>query len=247
MYNETSSPVLTNVTFSGNTANFKGGAMINYNSSSPTLTNVTFSGNTANHGGGMYNWENSSPTLTNVTFSGNTVTGDGGGMYNWTSSNPVLTNVTFSGNTANAGGGGMYNNNSSPTLTNVIMWGDNASTDQEVYNGSSIPTISYSDIQGCGGSGSWVSACGADSDGNIESDPLFVDQSGGNLRLQLTSPAIDAGNNSAVPAGVTTDLDGKPRFVDISTVLDTGLGTAPIVDMGAYEAITSLYLPLILR
>jgi uncharacterized repeat protein (TIGR01451 family) len=58
----------------------------------------------------------------------------------------------------------------------------------------------------------------------------------GNLRLQFTSPAIDAGNNAAVPAGVTTDLDGNPRFVDIPAVPDTGNGTPPIVDMGAYEA-----------
>ena len=31
-----------------------GGGMYNYDSS-PTLTNVTFSGNSATHGGGMYN------------------------------------------------------------------------------------------------------------------------------------------------------------------------------------------------
>jgi hypothetical protein len=35
---------------------------------------------------------------------------------------------------------------------------------------------------------------------------------------------------------VTTDLDGNLRFVDIPTVSDTGNGTPPIVDMGAYEA-----------
>ncbi|GIV82964.1 MAG: hypothetical protein KatS3mg051_2318 [Anaerolineae bacterium] len=56
-----------------------------------------------------------------------------------------------------------------------------------------------------------------------------------NLRLQLTSPAIDAGNNVAVPITVTTDLDGNERFEDIPTVPDTGSGTPPIVDMGAYE------------
>jgi len=57
-----------------------------------------------------------------------------------------------------------------------------------------------------------------------------VDAANGDLRLQLTSPAIDAGNNAAVPPGVTTDLDGNPRFVDF-----TGRGNA-IVDMGAYES-----------
>ena len=59
-----------------------GGGMFN-DYSSPTLTNITFSGNSAEHlGGGMYN-DNSSPTLNTVTFSSNTsVAGDGGGMFN---------------------------------------------------------------------------------------------------------------------------------------------------------------------
>jgi hypothetical protein len=33
----------------------------------------------------------------------------------------------------------------------------------------------------------------------------------------------------------TTDLGGDPRFVDILSVIDTGNGAPPIVDMGAYE------------
>jgi len=34
---------------------------------------------------------------------------------------------------------------------------------------------------------------------------------------------------------VTTDLDGNARFVDDPYTPDTGSGTPPIVDMGAYE------------
>jgi len=249
MYTPYSSPTLMNVTFSGNSANY-GGGMYNYQSS-PTLTNVTFSGNSANYrGGGMYNDYQSSPTLTNVTFSGNSANYYyGGGMYNSRSSSPTLTNVTFSGNSANYYGGGMYNyNQSSPSLANVIMWGDTAQTGSEIYNYSSLPTISYSDIQNCGGSGaSWDTTCGTDGGGNIDADPLFVDADGidntpgtddDDLHLDTTSPCIDAGDNSAVPTGVTTDLDDNPRFVDIISVVDTGNGTPPIVDMGAYEVQT---------
>jgi predicted outer membrane repeat protein len=256
MGNESSSPTLTNVTFNGNSASY-GGGMENYFSSNPRLTNVTFSGNSAGSAGGGMDNERSSPTLTNVTFSGNTAN-FGGGMENYNSSNLTLTNVTFSGNSAAVYGGGMYNDSSSPTLTNVIMWGNTATNDgQGIYNIASNPTISYSNIQNCGSSsGFWVIACGTDGGHNIAGDPRFEDADGAdntpgtaddNLRLQLTSHCIDAGKNAAVPPGVTTDLDGNPRFVDIPTVPDTGSGTPPIVDMGAYEARLKVYLPLVLR
>jgi hypothetical protein len=58
----------------------------------------------------------------------------------------------------------------------------------------------------------------------------------GDLRLLPASPCIDAGNNSAVPSGITTDLTGNPRFAYVPGVADSGSGTAPIVDMGAYES-----------
>jgi len=208
MSNGSSNPTLTNVTFSGNSATEKGGGMSNYSGSNPTLTNVTFSGNSANFGGGMYSNDSSSPTLTNVTFSGNSAN-FGGGMVNDFGSNPTLTNVTFSGNSAIHYGGGMYNDTSNPTLTNVIMWGNTATNGQGIYNSSSTPLISYSNIQNCGSSsGFWVIACGTSGGGNIAGDPLFVDADGAdntlgtaddNLRLQLTSHCIDAGKNAAVP------------------------------------------------
>jgi hypothetical protein len=59
----------------------------------------------------------------------------------------------------------------------------------------------------------------------------------GDLRLTGGSPAIDAGDNAAPGlSGITTDLAGNPRFIDVPAAPDTGNGTAPIVDMGAYEA-----------
>ena len=92
----------------------------------------------------------------------------------------------------------------------------------------------------------------APSDHNISADPMFVrnpgpgldgqtataDDDRGDLRLQLTSPAIDAGINAAVPVGTTTDLAGGPRFCDVATTADTGSGAPPVVDMGAYEVLS---------
>jgi len=55
-----------------------------------------------------------------------------------------------------------------------------------------------------------------------------VDAPSGDLRLQPASPAIDAGDDTAVPAGITTDLDGNPRII----------GAA--VDMGAFETLPAV-------
>ena len=44
------------------------------------------------------------------------------------------------------------------------------------------------------------------------------------VTLVGATPAIDAGNNFAVPVGLDTDLDGLPRFADDPAVEDTGRG-----------------------
>ncbi len=56
-------------------------------------------------------------------------------------------------------------------------------------------------------------------------------------RLTANSPCIDAADNTAMLDGVTTDLDGNPRFLDVPETPDTGNGTLPIVDMGTYESL----------
>ena len=149
MFNDDSSPTITNITFSGNFANNCGGGMSNLASSSPKLTGVTFNGNSAGHsyasgfGGGMYN-EYGSPVLVNVTFHANStngVYGRGGGMYNFAGS-PTLTNVTFNGNTATNNGGGLYNLESNMTLAIVTFSANLASRNGGgMYNGSSSPTL----------------------------------------------------------------------------------------------------------
>ena len=163
MYNHTSSPTITNCTFSENSA-LDGGGMYSYNSSliitnctfsensvsrycggmynhtsSPTITNCTFSENSALDGGGMYSY-NSSPTITDCTFSGNSVSSYGGGMYN-NSSSPAITDCIFSGNSA-LDGGGMYNYNSTSQVTNCTFSGNSVSRwGGGMYNNSSSPTI----------------------------------------------------------------------------------------------------------
>jgi len=245
MYNEYSSPTVTNCTFTGQSA-VLGGAMRN-NSSSPTVTSCTFTSNSALVGGGMYNYDSSGLTVTNCTFAANMVTIYGGGMSNY-SSTPTVTNCIFSRNGAEEGGGGMYNYSSSPAVTNCtfsentcfsgfgdsmcnksdsyptvkncIFWNDVPPLSQVFSDGTEPLNISYSDVQ---------MQSGFTGPGNIDADPLFFDSSSGDLRLQSSnSPCVDTGdsNVSGLPA---TDLAGNPRIAD-----GDGNGTAT-VDMGAYE------------
>jgi hypothetical protein len=252
-----SSPSLTRVTFTRNYANY-GGGMYNrgyHGVSSPVLSDVIFIGNRGGQSaGGMLNFGykgTSSPSLTNVLFSGNYAS-FGGAMYNGGESGisiPILRNGTFSGNRANNGGGAMYNDGRSGgtcsiDIRNSILWDNKDRTGtgtitSSIENIGGYVTMTHSLLEGSGGSGSnWITISSfIDDGGNIDEDPLFIlpvnpnnaPTTEGNLRLQVDSPAIDAGDNNLV-TGVAADLDGTAR------IKDGDEDTYADVDMGAYEA-----------
>jgi hypothetical protein len=93
--------------------------------------------------------------------------------------------------------------------------------------------VIYSDVEG-GHAGA----------GNIDANPIFEGAASGNYRLRDTSPCIDAGDNTTIAPGSYRDLEGKSRRIDDPNTVDTGNGTAPIVDMGAYEFGDSLILDI---
>ena len=237
-YLDSGTSTLTNVTISGNTAAWGGGLYQSHGTS--MLTSVTISGNTASGNGGGAYLDSGTSMLTNVTISGNAAVW-GGGMYpSYGTLN--LTNVTISGNTAFGYGGGLFQWYGTSTLRNTIVARNTAGSGPDVYQ-STVGTLSGSNNLIGNGSGETSLING--SNGNLVGssispiDPLFVSMSGSNwtmwdLHLQATSPAINAGDNVWVPAGVTTDITGGARVIN---------GT---VDMGAYEfdrAPTDLLLP----
>jgi len=67
MFNNWSSPTITNCMFTVNSAEGGGGGMYNLFYDNANITNCTFSGNSASYGGGMFN-DHSNPTLTNCIF-----------------------------------------------------------------------------------------------------------------------------------------------------------------------------------
>jgi hypothetical protein len=213
-----SNPILINVMFSDNSASFVGGGMSN-ESSNPVLENVTFSGNSAFIGGGLANFS-SNPTLTNVTFGNNLGDNYGGGINNDASS-PVLTNVTFSGNFTYYGEGSAMNNEngSNPQIRDTIFWGNPAGTGgAQIHNTAGSPVIADSVIQG---------GCPAESicTNIITADPLLgaLGNYGGFATifpLLENSPAINAGNDATCAA---TDQRGVIRPLGAHC------------DMGSYE------------
>jgi hypothetical protein len=235
---------LFNVTFKSNHIHMGGGGMYNFQSS-PVLTNITFVSNWATYGGGLANYHSSNPVLTNAVFEDNYSVALGGGIYNQASS-PVIVNTTIGGeandlrgrvhsnllgNTSWSTGGGIYSTHfSEPEITNTIIWGNTALFDNQISNGgwrsdTVIYSVRYCDVKD-----------GFAGEKNIDSDPKFEDPASGNLSLQQSSKAINAGLNSAVPEGVSTDRVGNPRLI------------GNMVDMGAYESTySSIYLPLVIR
>jgi len=88
-------------------------------------------------------------------------------------------------------GGGIHCIGSSLSLLNCILW---YNSPQGIKISSSSVSVSYSDIDG-----GWTG------EGNINSDPIFVDPGNDDFHLQPGSPCIDAGN----PATQYNDPDGS--------------------------------------
>jgi hypothetical protein len=206
--------------------------------------------NQAGGGGGVWCWWPAKAMVTNCVLSNNLATAAGAGAYGCFLNNCVLisnvvhfdagwgslggggayysdlTNCTLVGNSAWKGGGAHSSGlNNCTIIGNQAMFGG---VGGGTYGGTLRNCIVYDNTApndpNC--SGGTLSYCctlplPTNGVGNITNDPAFLDQVGGNFRLQSNSPCINAGNNSYV--SLATDLDGNPRIVG---------GT---VDIGAYE------------
>ena len=245
------SPTFTDVKFLGNSATglsgSSGGAFITRardgGTARPSTVNSIFSGNSAAIDGGAVD-------VRTQTNQGNPI------------AEPTFTNVTFTGNEADKSGGAISvrreasNGTASPTFTNTILWnntadadGNGSGTDDEIYVSDASASASYSIIGG--GCPSGVS-CGTNL---LDENPQFAGSNDGagpdgtfgtsddDLRLQGpgsgggASPAIDAGDNSAISEG--NDIGGNKRNYDVSGVSNTGNtpnGGLP-VDFGAHESL----------
>ena len=112
---------------------------------SPVVRNVRFIANTAQFGGGMGTISFAAPFLQNVSFIENAASlradcnepglcaGDGGGMYNVVSG-PTLEHVTFIGNDAENNGGALVNRGSPIIMTHSLFLDNRAVRGGAIYN-----------------------------------------------------------------------------------------------------------------
>ena len=249
IYCSQSNPSFEIVKILSNSASGGGGGIYSVNSS-PTLCNVIISGNSAGTGGGIY-FSNSNAIIINASINSNYSSNSAAGIYcgnfscprlervnifhnssgYWCggiychNSNPNLINVTIVSNESTVGGGLVCVDNSSPSLINSLFWNNSP---QEIYfSPSGDPdtiAIAYSNIQG-GKSGIITNSNGTVHwlHGNIESDPMFVDEENSDYHLRFGSPCIDGGTPFFVWQGET--------LIDVSE--GDYCGTSP--DIGRFE------------
>jgi len=165
--------------------------------------------------------------------------GMGGGIY-WevplsSTADSYITNNTITMNSASdpflgEKGGGMavmlWSNTNKMSIANNII----ASNSSGIYSLMYPPNLlSKNDVFNSPGQNYIGLSPGT---GDISLEPGFVDGISGDFHLTPSSPCLDAGSNSAVPAWLTTDFENNPRIID-----GNGDGNA-VVDMGAFEFIS---------
>jgi hypothetical protein len=187
-----------------------GGAISASGTSSTQFINCVFARN-GNFQGTIRATTNASISLSNCTLADNALTEPPMGS---TTRSVLFANSSTAGNPATI------------SVLNSIVRGDltNGQFILRFLGTNAALNATYSNIEG-----------GFAGQGNIADAPLFLSPAANDYRLLAGSPGIDAGSNPGVPSGLTLDLAGNPRFVDDATIADTGVGPAPVIDMGAFE------------
>jgi hypothetical protein len=225
--------VIENNTWEGGGTGFGGGITL-FAAGTPTIENNIIRRNSAgafggSQGGGIW-IVNQSDVLIVQNLIYNNTAGQGGGIYFLVPEGdrgPLLVNNTIVGGPNVVQGSAVFAagfDNQVQFFNNLIIGlsGQNAVDCDGTYQQES-PTFTNNDAyspNGTGLQGTCVSQ--GDQNGNISKNPRFVSPSERDCQLLATSPAINAGTNSA-PDLPKKDLAGHPRIVG---------GT---IDIGAYE------------
>lgn len=216
--------------FIGNSGQVAGALMVTVSgggTNSSYIANCAFRGNNAWNGGALAFFATTATSTCNPTVYNCEVWNNNasiGAAVLVRDASARLTNCSFSNN---VGWGGKFYNGYAGTrsviVENSITWNDGI----EFANPAGQPfTVNRCIVLGGYGLGTNI----------LTSNPLFVNQATGDLRLNAASPAYNAGLNSLM--GVDTyDLDHDGNFteqIDVDLSADQRIQIATI-DLGAYE------------
>lgn len=227
--------------FTKNTAVIDGGAIAAKVSPPLKITNSVFSENTAGIGGAIAIKQSEISAANCLIIKNTASSGNGGGISATLTSTVTMRNTTISENSATGpagnAGGFFYDEVTAGTIANSIFWNnttsrENDDPDEEIATDAGLPfPVANSIIRNFTAGVTRITEGG----GILHDDPLFYNPgaaAGPDLtwmtgddgyRLRNCSTGINAGDNAAIPDGITTDLKNAPRVLD------------NLVDLGAYE------------
>ena len=174
---ESLSTIVDGFTVTGGNS-FGYGAGISCFDASPELRNLVIYENSGWTSGAIY-LENSAAILRNCLVHNNSA--EGQSALRCVSSQPQIENCTFTENLSFYGGTLSFEDETNAVMINTIIW--NSDLIPVSVDGSSTLTVSYSDMQ-------WDLWEG---EGNISTDPQFVNPEELDFRLSQLSPCIDSG------------------------------------------------------
>jgi len=230
-----SNNVISNCVFTNNRSILESGGAINFDTGTTNnlVVGCMFVNNKAEKFGGALRARGARTTIENCRISGNMVTNIGGGIWGTNMTirnclivqNQALTNIgggiwmtnstiescTIISNYAGIAGGGLYIDGLGSSGTNNIIYFNTAVNAANFTNTGGNTGLNYSCV---------IPVVGGM--GNITNNPVLKDLAGGDYRLRMTSPCVNAGTNQLWMTNAV-DLAGNAR------ILKT------IVDMGAYE------------
>ncbi len=254
MYNGNGSLIVERCRFVGNTAlprwtygTAAYGGAIYVNSGLVRVSDSLFDDNDSNVGGAIATGFFFTPVceIYNSQFLGNTVQvalvnigiengGDGGAVFGGPTSVVDIVGCQIMGGDADNYGGAYVGGLG--LVSSSIFWGNTDSRGSIGKSQVKAHRVYYSCVENM-----LVGEPGEDPPdpakfpNSIALDPLFVTTPQGPYRLSAASPCIDAADKTAWPMFITLDMDGNPRFVDDPLTPDTGVGPAPVADMGPFE------------
>ncbi|WP_198293614.1 right-handed parallel beta-helix repeat-containing protein, partial [Algoriphagus resistens] len=237
IHNWTDGLTIKNTVFRNNSSHRPGGAI--YTWGYPVIIeNCEFEDNhTGQRGGAIYDNSGSIIRITNSLFVNNSASDEGGAIS--TRDKLEISNSTFVNNNNTAVTYHSYSFSPGHVfIYNSIFFNNSpkGSLDPDIASSTLNTEATVLDIRR-----NIVKAFSEGTNNLINVNPLFVDSSNGNYRLQSGSPARDAGNInlyndiSGTPAGASNDLDERNRVFN------------GILDYGAYEYQTHINCTTITR